>query len=220
MARDCARSEAAKRNTRLDMRQVLPANVAGACARWLCAVLLALACAFPARAQDVTIEDGGRFEVRSAYLEPVEGVLRLNAVLDLALSRAATQALHSGVPITLQAELTVSRRRHYLPDQGVAHLVQRWQLQYHALSEHYLLTNLNSGQQVSYSSLGAAFLVLSDLRGLPVLDEALIDKHQRYEASLRLSANIESGLPDVLRTMMFWTDWNRTSEWYTWSVRI
>jgi len=205
------------------MRQVTHALIARAGSRFvsLCpALLVLLLCAAVARGQEQAIEDGGRFEVRSAYLEPVDGVLRLNGVLDLALSRSAMQALKNGVPVTLQAELVVNRKRRYLADQGVGHLVQRWQLQYHALSEHYLVNNLNSGQQSSYPSLGAALSALSEVRGLPVLDEALIERTQRYEASLRLSANIEGGLPDALRVLMFWADWNRTSEWYTWTLRI
>ena len=205
------------------MRQVVPAMF-GSASRRLAGlgriVLALLLCVGVGHAQEQAIEDGGRFEVRSAYLEPVDGVLRLNGVLDLALSRSAQQALRNGVPVTLQAELVVNRKRRYLADQGVGHRVQRWQLQYPALSEHYLVNNLNSGQQAAYSSLGAALSALSEVRGLPVLDEALIDKHQRYEASLRLSANIEGGLPDALRVLMFWADWNRTSEWYTWTLRI
>ncbi len=170
-------------------------------------------------AQELTLEDGARFEVRSAYLEPVDGVLKLNAVLDVALSRSAVQALRNGVPVVLQLELVVNRKRHYLPDRGVGHLVQRWQISYHALSEHYLVANMNSGLQTSYSSLGSALSSLADVRGLPILDEALIEKSQRYEASLRLSANIEGGLPDAVRVLMFWADWYRASEWYTWTLR-
>ncbi len=168
----------------------------------------------------MSLEDGGRFEVRSAYLEPVDGVLRLSGVLDLALSRAAIAALKNGVPVTLQAELVVNRKRHYLPDQGVAHLVQRWKLQYNALSEHYAVTNINSGQQTSYPSLSTALTSLSEIHAIPVLDEALTEKQQRYEGSLRLSAVIDGGLPDALRVLMFWADWVRTSEWYTWTLRI
>lgn len=204
------------------MRQVYTAMAAwrhrfASCAFWL---VLGLACAGTVALAQPAIEDGGRFEVRSAYLEPVDGVLRLNGVLDLALSRAAMQALRNGVPVTLQAELVVNRRRHYLADQGVGHLVQRWRLQYHALSDHYLVNNLNSGQQAAYSSLATALAALAEVRGLPVLDEALLDRTQRYEASLRLSANIDGGLPDALRVLMFWADWNRTSEWYTWTLRV
>jgi Domain of unknown function (DUF4390) len=199
-------------------RRALTALLSRPLPAWPLLVVL-LATAGAVAAQEPTIEDGGRFEVRSAYLEPVEGVLRLTAVLDLALARSAAQALRNGVPVTLQAELVLNRKRHYFADQGVAHLVQRWQLRYHALSEHYLVTNLNSGQQTSYPSLGSALSALSDVRGLPILDEALIDPKQRYEASMRLSATIEGGLPEALRVLMFWADWNRTSDWYTWTLR-
>ena len=185
---------------------------------WPLMVVL-LASAGSGVAQEPTIEDGGRFEVRSAYLEPGEGVLRLTAVLDLALARSAAQALRNGVPVTLQAELVVNRKRHYLADQGVGRLVQRWQVRYHALSEHYIVTNLNSGQQTSYPSLGSALGALAEVHGLPIIDEALIDTKQRYEASMRLSATIEGGLPEALRVLMFWADWNRTSDWYTWTLR-
>lgn len=170
-----------------------------------------------ARAQDA-IEDGGRFEVRSAFLEPSEGVYQLNAMLDLSLSRSAMQALREGVPVSLELDIVVERRRRWLPDEGVASLAQRWQIQYHALSERYLVNNLNSGQQTSYSSLGGALAALSHVRGLPVIDEALLEKGQRYDSSMRVVAAVDGGLPDAIRIMMFWVDWKRATEWYTWTL--
>jgi hypothetical protein len=91
-----------------------------------------------ARAEDEPLAETPRFDVRSAYLEPVDGVLDLNATLDLSLSRNALQALRSGVPLSFQLDLSLNRKRRYLPDEGVAHLAQRWRLQYHALSERDL----------------------------------------------------------------------------------
>jgi hypothetical protein len=181
------------------------------------AALCVLLAAAPSHAQDA-LEDGGRFEVRSAFLEPSEGVYQLNAMLDLSLSRNAIQALREGVPVSLELDISVQRRRGWLPDADVAFLVQRWQIQYHALSERYLVNNLNSGQQTSYSSLGAALSALSHVRGLPVIDEALLEKGQRYEASVRVVAAVEGGLPDAVRIMMFWVDWKRATEWYTWTL--
>ena len=181
--------------------------------------LLALA-ACPALADDVaTLDDGARFDVRSAYLEPAEHVYQLNATLDLALSRNAAQALHEGVPVLLQLDLSVVRKRRYLPDVQVGSLVQRWQVHYHALSERYLVNNLNSGQQTSYSSLAAALTALSEVRGLPVIDETLIEKGQRYEASLRATTVVEGGLPSALKFIIFWIDWKRSTDWYTWVIR-
>ena len=181
--------------------------------------LLALA-ACVALADDVqTLDDGGRFDVRSAYLEPAERVYQLNATLDLALSRNAAQAVHEGVPVVLELDLAVVRKRRYLPDVEVASLAQRWQIHYHALSERYLVNNLNSGQQASYSSLNTALAALSEVRGLPVIDEALIERGQRYEASLRATAAVEGGLPAALKFIIFWIDWKRSTDWYTWTVR-
>jgi hypothetical protein len=183
------------------------------------AALLGLA-ACAALADDApTLEDGGHFDVRSAYLEPAERVYQLNATLDLALSRNAAQAIHEGVPVVLELDLSVVRKRRYLPDVEVGSLAQRWQIHYHALSERYLVNNLNSGQQASYSSLAAALGDLSAVRGLPVIDEALIERGQRYEASLRATAAVEGGLPATLKFIIFWIDWKRTTDWYTWAVR-
>ena len=181
-------------------------------------VLLLLGVAGLARADEPTLEDGAHFDVRSAFLEPADHVYQLSATLDLALSRNARQAIHEGVPVVLQLDLEVQRKRRYFVDEKVGVLVQRWQLRYHALSERYIVNNLNSGQQASYSSLAAALNALSEVRGLPVIDEALIDKADHYEASMRVQSTIEGGLPSALRTMMFWMDWKRTTDWYTWTL--
>lgn len=192
----------------------------------LAAACLALALGAPpavvaaAPGEVVALEDGGRFEVRTATLEPVDGVLQLNATLDLSLSRSALRALRDGVPVQLELGVAVNRKRSYLPDEEVAYLVQRWQIQYHALSERYLVANLNTGQQTSYSALAPALAALSQVRGLPVLDEALMETGERYEASVRAIASVDGGLPDAVRVMMFWVDWKRATDWYTWTVRM
>jgi hypothetical protein len=185
-------------------------------------LVVALATLLPGAAradEDEPLAETPRFDVRSAYLEPVDGVLDLNATLDLSLSKNALQAMRTGVPLSFQLDLSLNRKRRYLPDEGVAHLAQRWRLQYHALSERYVVTNQNTGQQATYATLEGALAALSTVRRLPVLDQALLEKRQRYEASVRIVNEVEGGLPDALRIMMFWIDWKRSSDWYTWTVR-
>ena len=184
--------------------------------RLLAVLLLALGGA--PHAEEAALEDGGRFEVRSAFLEPAERVYRLNATLNLALSKSAQQAIREGVSVALELDLSVDRKRRWLPDQQVAYLVQRWEIRYHALSERYLVNNLNSGEQNSYSTLPAALAALSQVRDLPVIDEALIEKGERYEASLKAIATIEGGLPSAVKYIMFWIDWKRSTDWYTWAM--
>jgi hypothetical protein len=188
--------------------------------RWRLFAVLALVLAGPvgAESEDVALEDGGRFEVRSAFLEPSEHVYQLNATLNIALSKSAQQAVREGVPVALELDLSVDRKRRYWRDAQVAYLAERWQIRYHALSERYVVNSLNSGEQTSYSTLPAALAALSQVRDLPVIDEALIERGEHYEASLRVVATIEGGLPNALRVMMFWIDWKRSTEWYTWAV--
>lgn len=161
----------------------------------------------------------GRFEVRSADLQLKDGVYHLNAHLDLPVSEAVRRGLAEGVPLSLELGLDIERVRQLLPNSRVAELTQRYHLQYNAVSAHYILRNDNSGQQQSLATIDAAVEQLSDVRGLPVLDRALISPDRRYEASVR--AKIDYGsVPFSLRVVMFWVnDWHRETDWYTWTLQ-
>lgn len=162
--------------------------------------------------------DESRFEVRSAYLEPVEGVMQLNATMELGLSTTAQEALRDGVPVTLTLESQLRRKRRFLPDATVAELEQRWRLQYHALSDRWLVTHLNTGQQTSWTTQASALEHLARPRGVPIIDAPLLQRDATYEASLRATAEV-GGVPDSLKLLMFWVQWKRTTDWYTWTVR-
>ncbi|MFM7066459.1 MAG: DUF4390 domain-containing protein [Gammaproteobacteria bacterium] len=184
--------------------------VLAAAAAWLCCGLLG-----PLSAQ---AEEESRFEVRSAYLEPVDGVMQLNATLELGLSATAQEALRDGVPVTVTLESQLRRQRRFLPDAAVASLEQRWRLQYHALSDRWLVTHLNTGQQTSWTTQAAALEHLARPRGIPIIDAPLLRDAARYEASVRATAEV-GGVPDSLKVLMFWVQWKRTTDWYTWTVR-
>lgn len=158
------------------------------------------------------------FGVRTAYVQLVADVYLLNARLHLPLKERLRAALRDGVPLTLELELEVTGSRRYWLDEDVASLRQLYQLQYHAVSDRYLVRNLNSGEQSSFPTLDAAVEQLSRISSLPVLDRALIENDRRYEFHLRVTLDL-GDMPDTLRVLMFWTDtWRRVSEWYTWPL--
>ena len=161
----------------------------------------------------------GRFEVRSADLQLKDGVYHLNAHMDLPVGDAVRRGLAEGVPLTLELHLDIERVRQLLPNSRVAELTQRYHLQYNAVSARYILRNDNSGQQESLGTVDAAIERLSEVRGLPVLDKALITSDRRYEASVRAKIDFGS-VPFSLRLVMFWVnDWHRESDWYTWTLQ-
>jgi hypothetical protein len=168
-----------------------------------------------------SLADGldGRFEVRSADLELSEGVYQLNARLELPVGDAVRRGLADGVPLSLELDLDIERVRQLLPNAGVAALTQRYHLQFNTVSARYILRNDNSGRQESLPTVDAALEQLSQVRGLPVLDKALLDPGRRYEANVR--ARIDYGaVPLSVRILMFWVnDWHRESDWYTWTLQ-
>ena len=161
-----------------------------------------------------------RFDIRSAYVERAEGVYQLTATLDFDIGEGARAAVRDGAPFTLHLEIVVRRQRSYWLDEGVAALEQSYELVYHALSDRYLVRNLNSGEQVSYPTLDAALDSLRVISNLPILDQALVRPERRHEISLRASLDVRT-MPDTLRFILFWSDdWRQRSEWYTWSPRL
>jgi hypothetical protein len=161
-----------------------------------------------------------RFEVRSAYVEPSEGVYQLNATIDFELPAGAREAVREGVPLTLHLEIVVRRQRFYWFDEGVATLEQDYELVYHALSERYLVRNLNSGEQASFPTLDTALDALRVISNLPILDVSLVVPNRRHEISVRATLDVRT-MPDTLRFILFWADdWRQASEWYTWSPQL
>ena len=179
----------------------------------------ALAVALPcAVSQAVHAQGASEFGVRTAYMQLIEGVYFLNARLRLPLDGQLRGALADGVALTLELEIEVNGVRRYWTDETVASLVQRYQLQYHAVSERYLVRNLNSGEQDSFPTLDAAAEHLTHVSSLPVLDQTLINKRRRYEVSMRATLDV-GDMPYALRVIMFWVDdSHRSSEWYTWPL--
>jgi len=163
--------------------------------------------------------DPGFFEVRSAIAELRDGVYYLNAVIGYRLSTEAVDALHSGVPLGIRLDIEIIHpRRWWFDDDSVA-LRQSYQLDYHAISERYIVLNINSSEQVSFASLSSALEYIGRIERLPLIDTAVLDDDRGYYVRLRASLDQEQ-FPGPLRLLAFWRrDWSIASEWYRWPLR-
>lgn len=174
------------------------------------AVLLLWGLAFEARA--------GEFLIRWAESRVSNEVYLLDAQIDYRLSPTALEALESGVPLTMRLDILVQRKRRYWLDETVADLEQRYQVRYHALSDQYLVRNLNSGGLYAYPTLGLALEGMGKVRHLPLLDRRLIGAGQHYEVELHAGLDIEE-LPAPLRPIAYISpSWRLESDWYSWSL--
>ncbi len=161
----------------------------------------------------------GRVEVRSASTERNNGVHYLNARIDYRLSRQAREALDKGVALNFELQINLSQMRRFIWDSGVASLRQRYQLSFHALTQRFVVINLNSGESESFADLASALASLGTIDRLPVIDAALLDDNARYEIALRSIVDIKE-LPASVRLLsLVWGNWRVASDWYTWRLR-
>lgn len=162
--------------------------------------------------------DPGLFVVRSASTELRGGVYYLDARIGLRLSSEAREALDSGVPLTIRFEIEFLNRLRIWWDLEEQTLRQEYELEYHALTERYLVRNLNSGDLVAYSTVSAAMAAIGTINDLPLIDETVLDADRRYDVRVRALLDIEH-LPGPLRLIAFWRrDWTLGSEWYRWRL--
>lgn len=183
----------------------------------LCLAVLFLAAGTTGDAQD-EMERAGYFEVRSASTSIVDGVHTLDARLQLVLSSEALQALSSGVPLTIELQMQLIRERRFIWDDDAAQLAVRFELEYRPLSQRYIVRNLNSGDQDSFATLYSALNNLGRIQGLPVIDDALLDRSERYRIRLRVMLQTQQ-YPAPLRLLFFWrSEWQLQSEWFEWRL--
>jgi hypothetical protein len=192
---------------------------------------VSLHCFAPAHAQTLVVpqppiaieeeddDDPGFFEVRSAVAELRDGVYHLNARIAYRLSSEAMEALEAGVPLGIRLDIEIFHPRRWWFDNADAVLRQSYQLEYHALSERYIVLNVNSGDQASFRSLFAALQFLGRVERLPLIDAAVLDDEGAYDVRLRAVLDQEQ-FPGPLRLLAFWRrDWSIASEWYRWPLR-
>ncbi|NOY73249.1 MAG: DUF4390 domain-containing protein [Gammaproteobacteria bacterium] len=147
-------------------------------------------------------------------------IYHVDVTLTSVLSDKAIEALHKGVALTLVLDVEVTRSRRYWPDKQVASLAQRYVLRYHALSDQYLIENLNSGVKESFSSLQVALDLIGDIHDLPILDRRSIQPTERYYARARIRLDLDA-LPVPLRMFAYFiSEWQLSSDWYIWTLRM
>lgn len=185
----------------------------------LAGVVLALAALLVPAASQAQDARKGRIEVRSAYTVREDNVYFLVARIDYRLSREAQEALANGVALNIELQINLTRTRRLMWDAGIASLRQRYELSFHALTERYVVLNLNSGESASYQELATALAALGAVDRLPLIDAALLDEDDRYEIAMRSVLDIKE-LPASVRLLsLVWGNWRMASEWYSWRLR-
>ncbi len=187
----------------------------GAATRWLrralLAVLGALLLGGTALARDPVV-------VQSAYVNVRGGVFELNAHTIFPLNDDVRAALAEGATISLELRAVVDRHRRYWWDATLVDITLKRELTWNEVSQRYILHEADGAGQESYQALDQALAAAGQVQDWPVVVEPQLDPEATY--AIRVRAAVRRGrLPETLRRLMFWSDsWNRSSDWYEWTL--
>jgi hypothetical protein len=161
----------------------------------------------------------GTLEVQSAFVNVVGGVYQLHVRTRYPSSEEAAGALRDGVSLSYIVDVEVSRERRFWTDENIVELQMRRELSFHSVSERYVVKDpLHEGEQKSYATLDEALVDLGSIESWPILVASQVTQPGAYLVSVRASVR-RGRLTDALRALMFWSDdWQRESEWYSWSL--
>ena len=193
-----------------DRRAVAP----GAGQRLLLGCLILL-CGLSVAVADVL---DGTLEVRSAYVTVDNGVYKLNARATYPLTDNVRAALTDGVTLSFDFQVVVQKQRRFWLDATLADLTLRRELSWHAVSERFVVRDVDRGEQESYATLDQALQAVGSVDGWPVVVEPQLEADASYQISVRASVR-RGNLPSALRALIWWSDsWHRSSAWYSWSL--
>lgn len=182
------------------------------CRRWHLSLWLLSCCLLlpPANAGDVQIRD-----TRTLL---VDGVYRVGAHVDLALNETLQEALHNGVPLILELRIEVIREREWFFRERAAELIQRFELEFHALTKSYLVRVLSTGTQHSFRTLDDALGFIGNVYDLPLIDENLLRAGRKYWVRMRADLDVEA-LPTPIRVWAYLgSEWSLQGDWHRWPL--
>ena len=154
-------------------------------------------------------------KIQSASAKNNQGVYQLNANIHYELSDEVLDALNNGVTITMLLTIKLERQRAYLWNESISKLLQRYELEYHALSGQYIVKKLASAEQQSYLSLSAALRALGRVHELPIIKQDALQDSKNVVVKIHSELDTNA-LPAPLRPLA-WVEsyWQLSSEWFS-----
>ncbi|MFM8845613.1 MAG: DUF4390 domain-containing protein [Gammaproteobacteria bacterium] len=161
----------------------------------------------------------GALEIQSAFVNVVGGVYQLHVRTRYPANEETVAALRDGGALSYDVDVEVTRERRFWTDATIVTLRLERELSYHSVSERYVVRDpLVEGEQKSYATLEEALADLGSVDSWPILVASQLAEPGDYVVSVRASVR-RGRLTDALRALMFWSDdWQRESEWYSWSL--
>lgn len=158
------------------------------------------------------------FKILDASTRLTDGVYRVHADVAFDFSDKALEAMENGVALTVSIDMQVLQVNQVW-DRTVATVKALYRIQSHALSRHYVVKDLSTGESTTYPNFDEMTSQLGRINGLPLLDDHVLEPDEQYRVRVRASLERES-LPTPLRLLAYFSSsWRLSSDWTTWLLQ-
>lgn len=149
------------------------------------------------------VANAQQFTVDTAVINKVGNGHKLDAQLTYTLTPRVIEALENGVPITFYQEFELLEPMLWIGDyfdwySTIWIEVTRFELRYHALTQQYVLTNLDTNYRQSYTSLHSALLELGDITNFILPPEHLMEMDEDMQLTIQTGLDLHA-LPTPMR---------------------
>ncbi len=158
-------------------------------------------------------------EITSAEDHVTHEMLMIDADSRIEFGDDAIKAIKSGVPITIEFDLRITRPRRLLWDTELLNAHRDFTIERHALSDQYILTDKATGERRIHGELQLAIQDLERIRNLPIAEAKQL-AGENVDIAMRLRLAIRS-LPGPLIPIAYVSPgWHMSSGWHRWQTHL
>ena len=167
----------------------------------------------------VSASQAGNITLTAANEHLTNDMVMIDADADFQFSEDAIKAINSGVPITIEFDIHITRPRRLLWDAELVSAHREYVIERHALSKQYIIADQITGERRIHGSLALAIDDLGRIRDLPIAEARQLGEEQTLEVAMRVRLAIRS-LPGPLIPVAYISPgWHMSSGWFRWQIQ-
>ncbi|TNG01814.1 MAG: DUF4390 domain-containing protein [Gammaproteobacteria bacterium] len=143
----------------------------------------------------------------------------LDGTITYSFSDTALEALENGLPLVVRTDIKVVRSSGWFWDTTLVSKSLSQQIQYAALSQQYLVKDIQTSLPKTFLTRDSAIDALGHVDDLSVVSVKAILPDNQYKIKIKTWLDIES-LPSPLRPLAYISDkWRLESDWAQWPIK-
>jgi hypothetical protein len=156
--------------------------------------------------------------ITDAHAEIREDIVYLDVDLQISFNAEMIDAMRNAIPLNFTLQAVIDEPRDWWLARTLASDDRHYRLEYHALSQTWLVTDVLEHEARSYSTLDGALRSLQRVRAWPISSVRNLAGQAHLVGRVRMVLDVNK-LPLPLRfPALFDSRWALNSEWFLWSV--